>query len=232
MAKSEGENPDFDELEPLDDLKPLDEGLEPLGEELEPLGEELKPLGEETGESSLPGFDAEAFIPPDFESLLSSETVEPEAAEPFAPEAAAPAVEVAAEDAVAETEKVEEPAEETPAEEKPEKEAKPPSKLMANLDWAIAGGIAALLLLLGLSGLLNLATAVYAISVALVLFAIWKSRQTNDMYTVILGCALIAILTAVYCLWMEVGRYRFDIKAREAKQHASAPRLPATITTP
>jgi hypothetical protein len=51
-------------------------------------------------------------------------------------------------------------------------------------------------------------------------------RKTNDLYTVILGCALIAILTGIYCLWLEWGRYQFDTKARQAKQHASAARLP------
>ncbi len=182
MAKSEGENPDFGDLEPLGDE------LKPLGDELEPLGDELKPLGEEAGESSLDGLDAEEFIPPDFESLLTSESAAPEAAEPSALQAAAPAVEVAAEGAPAETEMAEEPAEEKPEEEAPAKVAKPASKLMAYLDWVIAGGIAALLLLLALAGLLNLSTAIYAVSVAIVAYAIWKGRQTNDLYTVMLGC--------------------------------------------
>jgi hypothetical protein len=207
VADNEGENPDFDDLEPLG---------------------ELQPLGEDGGESSLAGLDAEDFIPPDFESLLNSETVEPEAAEPSALPAVARAVEVAAEgvaaeDAAPEAEKAEEP-EEIEA----EKKAKPSSPLKVYMDWAIAGGVAALLLLVALVGLLNFSTVLYAVSVGLVLFAIWKYRQTNDLYTVMLGFCLIAILTAVYCLWLEVGRYRFDVKAKEAKQHVSAPRLPET----
>jgi hypothetical protein len=241
VADSEGESPDFGELEPLgEELKPLDEELKPLGEqlkpldeELKPLGEELKPLDEEAGESSLAGLEAEDLIPPDFESLLSSETVAPDAAEEPALETA-PMVEVVAEDAGAATEKAEEPGAEGPAEEKPEeepaeKEAKPAGKLMAYLDWVIAGGIAAGLLLLALVGLLNLSTAIYAVSVVVVVSAIWKARQTNDLYTVMLGCALVAILTAIYCLWLEVGRYRFDVKAREAKQRVSAPWLPGKM---
>jgi hypothetical protein len=212
VADSEGENPDFGELEPLG---------------------ELQPLGEDGGDSSLAGLDAEEFIPPDFESLLTSETVEPKVAEPSALPAAAPAVEVAAQEAAPETEKAEEPAKEEPAKEEPgetaaEKKAKPSSPLMAYLDWAIAGGVAALLLLLALVGLLNFSTVLYVISVGLVLYAIWKGRQTNDLYAVMLGFSLIAVLTAVYCLWLEVGRYHFDVKAKEAKQHASAPRLPET----
>ncbi len=216
--------PAGEELEPLgDELKPAGDELEPLGEELKPAGAELKPLGEEAGESALAGLEAAEFIPPDFESLLTSETVEPEAAEPFAPEAAAPTVEVAAEDAAAETAKAEEPAEEKPEEKPAEKETKAAGKLMAYLDLAIAGGIAAVLLVLALVGLLNFSTAIYAVSVTLVVYAIWKALPTNDLYTAMLGCALIAILTAVYCLWLEVGRYRFNVKAREAKQHVSAP---------
>ena len=180
MADSEGESPDFGELEPL-------------GEELKPLDEDLKPLDEEAGESSLAGLEAEDLIPPDFESLLSSETVAPDAAEEPALETA-PMVEVVAEDAGAATEKAEEPGAEGPAEEKPEeepaeKEAKPAGKLMAYLDWVIAGGVAAGLLLLALVGLLNLSTAIYAVSVVAVVSAIWKARQTNDLYTVMLGCA-------------------------------------------
>jgi hypothetical protein len=214
VADSEGENPDFGELEPLGDLKPLDEGLEPLSEE--------------AGESSLAEFDAEEFIPADFESLLTSATAEPDAEGLAAPQAAAPAVEVAAEDVASEDFVAEiDPPDEAEAA-AAEKKAKPQSKLMANLDWAIAGGVAVILLVVGLVGLLNFSTAVYAISVGLVFLAFWRGRRTNDLYTVILGCALIAVLTAVYCLWQEVGRYRFDIKAREAKQHVSAPRLPET----
>jgi hypothetical protein len=61
-------------------------------------------------------------------------------------------------------------------------------------------------------------TAVYVIVVGLVCYAIWKSRATNTVYIVILGCTLVAILTAVYCLWTELDRYDFDVKARKAKQ--------------
>ena len=43
-------------------------------------------------------------------------------------------------------------------------------------------------------------------------------RKTNTVFVVFLGCVLAAVLTAVYCLWMELARYKFDIKAQDAKQ--------------
>ena len=46
-------------------------------------------------------------------------------------------------------------------------------------------------------------------------------RKTNTVFVVILGCVLAAVLTSVYCLWMELVRYKFDIKAQDAKQRVS-----------
>jgi hypothetical protein len=207
VANSEGESPDFGELEPL--------------------GDELEPLGEEGGESSASEFDAEEFVPPDFESLLTPETVSPDAPDPSALDAV-PTAEIAAEDAVVTVEGAagEEADEELAVEAAPEKPATLSEQIKANLDWAIAGGIAVFLLLLALVGLFSYWTAIYVVAVGLAVYAMWKMRETNDLYTVILGCALIAILTAVYCMWLELGRYQFDVKAREAKQHASASWLP------
>jgi hypothetical protein len=31
---------------------------------------------------------------------------------------------------------------------------------------------------------------------------------------VLLACALVAMLTAIYCLWSELGNYEFNIKAK------------------
>ncbi len=207
MAKREDESPDFGELEPL--------------------GDELGPLGEEAGESSLPDLEGEEFIPPDFESLLTPETVSPDAPEPSALEAV-PASEIAAEDAVVSVESatIAGPDDEVTVEAEPEKPATLSEQLKANLDWAIAGGIAVVMLLLAVLGLFNYATAIYVVAVGLVVYAMWKMRETNDLYTVVLGCALIAILTAIYCLWLEWGRYQFDTRAREAKQRVSAPWSP------
>lgn len=210
MANSEGESPDFGELGPLDELKPL--------------GDEFEPLGEEAGEASLAGLEGEEFVPPDFESLATPETVSPDAAEPSGLEAM-PASEIAAEDVAGGIPAVtiEEPIEVTTAAE-PEKVLTLQDHLKANLDWVIAGGIALVLLLLALVGLFNFSTAFYVVAVGVLAYTLWKMRELNDLYTVILGFALIAILTAVYCLWLEVGRYQFDTKAREAKQRASTPR--------
>ena len=98
------------------------------------------------------------------------------------------------------------------------------------LGLAIAAGV--LLLALGLIHVLYLSTAVYLISVALLIYLMWRGRETNTVYTVILGCASIAILTALYCLWLELGRYHLDVKARQSKTPVAAarlvgPRLPA-----
>ncbi len=50
---------------------------------------------------------------------------------------------------------------------------------------------------------------------------LWLGHKTNTVYVVILGCVLAAVLTAVYCLWTEMERYNFDIKAQEAKQRVT-----------
>lgn len=201
MADVEGESPDFGELEPL--------------------GDELEPLGEETEPSPLDEFDAEELIPAGLDDLLSSEMIGPEAAEEAALQPAAQSSEVAAEGQATETEKAEpSAAHEEDVEEKAE-EAKKPSKLMSYLDWPVAAGAAAILLILAACQMLNFSTAIYVISVGCVACAIWKFRRTSNVYTVILGLCVIAILTSLYCLWLEVGRYQFDVKAREAKQRVS-----------
>ena len=96
--------------------------------------------------------------------------------------------------------------------------------MKANLDWVIAGGIALVLLLLALVGLFNFSTAFYVVAVGVLAYALWKMRELNDLYTVILGFALIAILTAVYCLWLEVGRYQFDTKGGKPSNGRTPPR--------
>lgn len=117
---------------------------------------------------------------------------------------------------------------ETP--EKPAKEAKAkrPSQLPANyLEWGIVAGVSVLLLALALVHLLLLSTAVYLISVGLVGYGMWKGGQTSTIYTVILGCALIALLTAIYLLWSEWGRYNYDTKAKDAKRVSASWQMPA-----
>lgn len=81
-------------------------------------------------------------------------------------------------------------------------------ELPVYLEWGGATAISVILLALALLHILYFATAFYVISVGFVGYAIWKGRATNTVYTVILGCALVAVLTAIYCLWLEVGRYQ------------------------
>jgi len=108
----------------------------------------------------------------------------------------------------------------TEAEESPKdaEEEQAPSKLPMYLE--IAGLVCIPLMILALWWLdyLYPSTALYLFGLCLIPYGIWKGRETNTVYTVFLGCVLAAILTALYCLWMELGRYQFDIKARDAKQ--------------
>lgn len=197
MAKGEGESPDN-----LDEFKMPEEELGVA----EPSEEDLASLFQN-------------------ESLFASEepqvTEEPPSAEPLpAVEESQPAEEAAAkpkgQEAAAEP--TGEGEEKSASEEKAE--AKPiPWPLYA--EWGALVGIPVILLGLASLHLLYFATVVYVVSVALIPYGIWKSRQTSNVYTVILGCALAAVLTALYCLWLEIGRYQFDIRAREAKQRVS-----------
>ena len=134
-------------------------------------------------------------------------------------EAAEPMAELL--DGLGETEAAE--AAETAAEpeEAAEEVEKQPSKLPFYLELAGAIGIPLLLLALALLNVLSFSTAVYLIAIGFIPYGIWKGRETSNVYTVILACALAALLTAVYCLWLEWGRYQFDVKARGAKQQAS-----------
>ncbi len=96
-------------------------------------------------------------------------------------------------------------------------------RLPANRELTIAVAVPVLLLLLWLVGLIYFSSVVYVIAVAAVPFAMWKYRDTSTIFTVLLGCALVAILTAVYCLWREWGTYGFDSKARAIRPTAMPP---------
>ncbi|MEN6458515.1 MAG: hypothetical protein ABFC63_06250 [Thermoguttaceae bacterium] len=68
-------------------------------------------------------------------------------------------------------------------------------------------------------GLLSVWTALYLIGLGLIPYALWRARETSTLYTLFLGCVLAAMLTGVYCLWMELAvNYQFDIHAQEAKR--------------
>ncbi len=124
-----------------------------------------------------------------------------------------------------------EPAEATEAEEpvegvEEEEEEEEPSKLPLYLE--VAGLIVVPLVLLAMASkdllgqggwdVLSIWTALYIIGLGLIPYALWKSRETSTLYTVFLGCVLAGMLTGVYCLWMELGRYQYDINAQEAKR--------------
>jgi hypothetical protein len=107
--------------------------------------------------------------------------------------------------------------------EEPE-EAVPPAavsksdKMALYIELGSAIGVSVLLLAIAVIGLVYISTALFLISVAAVGYAIWRNRETSTIYTILLGCALIAVLTSLYCLWSEIGRYEFDIRARGARQ--------------
>jgi hypothetical protein len=141
------------------------------------------------------------------------------AAEPTAEPASEPVSELLADIGDAEAAQISEP---TAEPEKPAEEKKP-SKLPLYLELAGAIGIPLLLLVLAWLQVLNFSTALYVIAVGFIPYGIWKDRKTSTVYTVILACALAAVLTAVFCMWLEWGRYQFDVKARGAKQQVRAP---------
>lgn len=162
---------------------------------------------------------------PKFEDLnLPGE--ESAASEPSAEPAAEAAVE-SPEGETAEVEIAEEAAEQYEADqrdgeegEQPEEET-PPNKLPVYLEYAGLACIPLILLVLGYSEVVFFSTALYLIGLGLIPYGIWKGRETNTVFTVILGCALAAVFTAIFCLWMEFGRYQFDVKAQEVKQRVS-----------
>jgi hypothetical protein len=87
-------------------------------------------------------------------------------------------------------------------------------KLPAWIDWATVGGVTVLFLLLAIFGIFSYVTVIYVTAVAFVGFAFWRGRETNNIYVILLGCALIAIITAVYCLCLELNAYDFKVKAK------------------
>jgi hypothetical protein len=113
---------------------------------------------------------------------------------------------------------------ERPVVDEEEEEEVEPSKLPFYLE--IAGLIALPVIifvmasgdLLGVGlNVLSIWTALYVIGLCLIAYILWMSRRSNTVYTVFLGCVLAAMLTASYCLWMELMKYQFDLNAREVK---------------
>jgi hypothetical protein len=98
----------------------------------------------------------------------------------------------------------------TPTDEK----TKPSRQLPGFVPWAGAIGLPVVILVLAVVNLLSYATAVFLILAVAILGGLWIGRQTSGVYTILLACALLALLTAIYFLWMQLGRYDFEIKAR------------------
>jgi hypothetical protein len=123
-----------------------------------------------------------------------------------------------------------EAAKEPPAEEAKEEEGKEKKPRQREKYLELAAMIGVPLVVLGIAGLCAMffttafgafSTAVYLIALASIPFGIWKGRETSTVYTMILGGALAFILTGAFYLWLEIGRYNGDIRARSAKQHGA-----------
>jgi len=198
VADLDDENPSFDELKPLDEHEEQLEEAAPV--EPEPPAEDVPSSIFEGVDASflsdLPGADEDSSIVA--APLESAEFVEGEQAEVDE----ARSVEMVAEAA---------------------EEAKPkqPTNMATLLEWGGVIGIPVILLGLAALQVLSFATVLYVISVGFVPYGVWKGRETNNVYTIILACSLVAVLTAVFCLWLEIARYHADVKAREAKQRVS-----------
>jgi hypothetical protein len=106
-------------------------------------------------------------------------------------------------------------------EEEEEAEEKKPSKLPVILPAVAAIGLPVIAVGLAAVDILYFSTAIYIVLLGYIPLALWLSRKTNTVFVVILGCVVAAVLTACYCLWMELGRYKYDVKAQEAKQRVT-----------
>jgi hypothetical protein len=97
------------------------------------------------------------------------------------------------------------------------------SRLPQYLEWGALVGIPVVLVALATVQFIYFATALYLLSAGFVGYGIWRGRATGTIYTVLLGCAVIAILTALYCLWIELGRYQFNIRAKPPYSMVQSP---------
>ena len=77
-----------------------------------------------------------------------------------------------------------------------------------------------LLVVLAVVQIIYLPTAIWLIGLGLVPYGIWKGRDTSA-YTIFLGCVLVAILTAIYFLWIELVRYNYEIKVRSGRSRVT-----------
>ena len=84
-------------------------------------------------------------------------------------------------------------------------------------------GLPAVVAVLFLLNVIFLSTAIYLVGLCYIPLGLWLGRLTNTVFTVFLGCTLAALMTASFCLWVELGRYEFDMKAKDARVSAILP---------
>jgi hypothetical protein len=104
-------------------------------------------------------------------------------------------------------------------------EEKPARKAVAlplQLEWIAVIGIAVAVFALAFMNLVTFGTAMYVSAVVVVIGLMWISRARSTIYTMLLACALVAVMTAVYCLWTELGRYHFNMSGK-LRASVSAP---------
>jgi hypothetical protein len=214
----EGQNPDFDDLNlPLEE-SPLAEPEQWNPSEFEfpaELESIMQPAVGEGAEAATPSGEA----PPDGGESTGLPPGDESPAE-FMPE--------------------EEPGDEVPAGaaaeplggekgEKGEKATKGGFAWLAYVQW-IAAVLVAVALYLSASLLSSAATGfwngIYLVLMAVLAFALWKTRrvwttpEVSAPFTLMIVVSLAALLTAVYCLGLELARYDWDQKAKKAKQPA------------
>jgi hypothetical protein len=227
VAKHQGKKPNIDDLIPIDG-EPAEEPTEPLtGSTSSVISSSGTPVST----------DALASLT---DVLISGAAEETEAAAPssdvFAPpadwgEVAPPSDISAPPEEWGEVALVEGPGKESAEE---EKKAEGPAEkkgfagrlaahpsLLASAEWVALGCLALALLAVGYFGVIFFSTAIYAIALVSIGYSIWLGRKTNTVYTVFLGCALAAVVTIAYFLWLEIGRYQFDVRARGATSRVS-----------
>ncbi|NLF07097.1 MAG: hypothetical protein GX594_03825 [Pirellulaceae bacterium] len=158
---------------------------------------------------------------PNFDELnTSGEENAPE--EPVLEDAAIEPLEPAeGAEAVAEEQPVEEPAAET---EESEAEApEKPRKRSFLIEAVLAIGLPVVFVGLFLVNIIFLSTAVYLLGMCYIPLGLWMGRRSNTVFTVFLACTLAALMTASFCLWIELRRYEFDTKAQDARVSMTLP---------
>lgn len=85
----------------------------------------------------------------------------------------------------------------------------------------IAVGVPAILIVLSFLNFLSLSTVAYLTGLVLVAIMALASHKTNTIYIIFLGGVIVALMTAVYLLWIKFEQYNGDVKAQEAKQRIS-----------